>query len=120
MDTEMLRLVAAFTWLLGALAHGLAAAGTALIAKALCPKAWRKVKPWSCSLCMSVWSALAVWFALALIDGSEPMAFTHFIVFGLRYLGAVATSVFLIERTHLFAPPLPDGLLIGVEPPKQS
>ena len=100
-----------WSWVLGVLAQGLAAAGTALIAKALWPARWRERKPASCALCMSVWAGVLV-VAAMLIAGLIPVAAASVIPFGLRYLGGVAVCHLIIQQTVLFAPPLPPGLFL--------
>lgn len=91
--------------------QALAVAGTALIAKGLCPRSWRHVRPWSCALCLSAWGGLLVAAAQVVGGILQPEWSAAWIVaWGLRYLGAVAASTWLLGQTSLFMPELPPGL----------
>lgn len=93
-------------WLFSSLAMGLAAAGTALIAKALWPKRWRNRKPASCVTCMSVWGSMAVQVSMVISGQLSPEWAAAWIVpWGLNYLGSVAICVCLLGKTTLFLPP---------------
>lgn len=73
--------------LLMALFLGLAAAAAATIVRALVPTLWLLIKPFSCDLCMSWWSSLALGL-MAYSDISYPI---HVL------LVATTTSMFTLK-----------------------
>ncbi len=105
------------TWdaLIPVLTAGAASAGTAMIIRGLTPDKWRKTKPWSCALCLSVWSGLLVAVAQGLAGIIQPELTVAWIIsWGLSYLGAVAVSVVILNQTTMFLE-IPDLPLI--DPP---
>lgn len=79
--------------MLNTLVLGVAAAGIALLFRALpWPKEWLKMKPWACSTCLGFHGA---WVALLLrgtFDGYAQLSFDYFVA------GAVATLI--VARVH--------------------
>ena len=71
---------------------GGAAAGLTLVARALAPLGWLAVRPLSCDLCCSAWSALGL-----LILHELPFYTLPFRYVTLSGFGAVAVSVFALK-----------------------
>lgn len=97
-------------WMADVLVGGAAAAGTSMIVRALTPQAWRSRRPWSCKLCLSVWSALLIVVA-AIVDGliGGPITAALVVGVGMRYLGMVAVSVLVLVQSGMFVDPLFGG-----------
>lgn len=72
---------------------GLAAAGIALVVRAVTPLSWQIVKPIACDLCMSWWGSLAV----ALIILYPQRRFANFIV----VFAAIPVSVVTLKLIDL-------------------
>ena len=89
--------------LLLVLLNGAAAAGTSMIIRGLTPGKWRGIKPFSCPLCLSVWSSLLVAGAQWIGGSLAPELNVAWVVaWGLRYLGSVSVSVVLLGQTTMF------------------
>ena len=85
--------------LLRVLLCGLAAGGLGSLVRTAVPKAWKKRKPWSCSVCMGGWSAFAVLFAAGYWPGWRDA--------GLLYFGTAAVGAWVVHQ--LFPPEIDLG-----------
>lgn len=70
---------------------GIAAAGAVNVVRAVVPTLWLLVKPFSCDLCMSWWSSLALASAVAL---ASPLTVLDW---GLATLGGTSLSLILVK-----------------------
>jgi hypothetical protein len=80
---------------------GFAAAGIALVLRAVAPLSWQIVKPIACDLCMSWWGSLLVVAAwrIGALRGSS--AYQYGVDFAITVLAAIPVSIAtlkLIER----------------------
>jgi hypothetical protein len=70
---------------------GIAAAGAVNVVRAVVPTLWLLVKPFSCDLCMSWWSSLAVTIAYATVS---PVTVLEAAI---AVLGGTALSLILVK-----------------------